>query len=583
MKTQDLLFWAAFQARDDLSQFGVDAFLLFALQLKFGIEDIELVASNSLTEGSDDKKADLVYIDSEAGHAVIAQTYISQDMGKKEAPANKASDLNTAVPWLLIRPIDDLPISIKSHAEELRQAIKDGVIKFIYIWYVHNLPESVNVKKELETVEHTAKAIIKSTFLACGEIEIQALEVGTSTIEEWYKNISTPILVAEEFTIPISGGFEIGEANWRAYVTSIPARWLYEQFQTHKTNLFSANVREYLGSHNVDKNINNGIKQTAHDDPGHFWVYNNGITALVHQFEEREQDGKKVVYFKGISIVNGAQTVGVIGTLDSQPDEEAKVQVRFITCSDVKTVYDIVRYNNSQNKITAPDFRSSDSIQRRLLSEFQNIPLVEYLPRRGGHEDIIRRTSNALPSVTAGQALAAFHGDPGIAYHQKTHMWEDDTLYSKYFNEQTKAKHIVFAYSLLKSVENKKISLWSKSKNNSLLEIEKTQLDFFRKRGSTFLMASAIAKCLEIFLNKQIPNSFSTAFKSNLSPQGATDIWAPVVEIASSFTKPLEEGLSDGFKTRETVDKAIRDFEMLIASTKQANASLYSEFAEHVS
>jgi len=40
-------FWATFESRDDLKQFGVDALLLFALQLKFGIEDISVVASNS--------------------------------------------------------------------------------------------------------------------------------------------------------------------------------------------------------------------------------------------------------------------------------------------------------------------------------------------------------------------------------------------------------------------------------------------------------------------------------------------------------------------------------------------------------
>ena len=583
METKDFSFWAAFKSRDDLSQFGVDALLLFALQLKFGIEDILLVASNSLTEGSDDKKADLIYIDSESGHAVIAQAYMSEDMSKTEALRNKASDLNTAVSWLLIRPINGLPMSIRSHAEELRQAIKDRAIETIYIWYVHNLPESQNVQNELTTVEHAAISAIQSKFPDCGEIKIQALEVGRATLEEWYKSISTPILVTKEFTIPISGGFELGEADWRTYVTSIPAKWLYEQFQLYGTKLLSADVREYLGSRKADTNINYGIKQTAHDDPGHFWVFNNGITALVHEFEERKRHNEREIYFKDISIINGAQTVGVIGNLDAPPDDKAKVQVRFITCNNIRTVRDIVRYNNSQNKITPPDFRSTDPIQRRLLDEFRDIPSVEYLPRRGGHEDVIKRRPNALPSVTAGQALAAFHGDPGIAYHKKTHMWEDDALYAKYFNERTKARHIIFAYSLLKAVGQKKIDLWEKSKNNSLIQIEKEQLHFFRKRGSTFLMASAIARCLEIFLNKQISNLFSMAFRGNLSPEEATERWSSIVEPASAFTAPLIEGLSDGFKTRETVDKAIQTFQSLIAATKQANATIYAEFAKQVS
>lgn len=583
MDAKEFSFWATFESRDDLKQFGVDALLLFALQLRFGIEDISVVASNSLTEGSDDKKADLIYIDSELGRAVIAQAYMSEDMSKTEALRNKASDLNTAVSWLLNPPIGDLPISIRSYAEELRQAIKDGAIRTIYIWYVHNLPESVNVKRELETVEHTAISAIQSKFSGCGEIEIQALEVGTTTLEEWYKSISTPIRVAEEFTIPISGGFEISGTDWKAFVTSIPAGWLYGQFQSYKTDLFSADVREYLGSREADANINNGIKQTARDDPSHFWVYNNGITVLVNRFEEGADEGTRQLCVNGFSIVNGAQTIGAIGSLDEPPDDDARVQVRFITCSNADRLRNIVLYNNSQNKLTAPDFRSNDPTQTRLVDEFkEDFPFVEYLPRRGGHEDVIRRTPNALPSVVAGQALAAFHGDPDIAYHKKTHMWVDDTLYSTYFGEQTTAKHIIFAYSLLKAVEKKKLDLRSKSKDNGLTEVEKNQLDFFRERGSTFLMTSAIARCLEIFLNKPIPNLFRMSFGSNLSPEEAISRWSSIVEVSSSFAAPLMKGLADGFKTRETVQGATMTFQNYIDSTKQANATIYSEFAKQV-
>lgn len=204
------------------------------------------------------------------------------------------------------------------------------------------------------------------------------------------------------------------------------------------------------------------------------------------------------------------------------------------------------------------------------------------MPRRGGHEDFIKRRPNALFSVTAGQALAAFHGDPDIAYHEKTHMWEDDKLYSKYFGKQTTARHIVFTYTLLKAVEDKKIELWDKSKKNSLIEIEKSQLDFFRKRGSTFLLASAIARCLEILLGRPIPNRFRLHFKDNPSIEEACSRWSAIMEAASAFTGYLLPGLSDGFKTRETVDQAVNAFQSLIASTRQANTKIYDEFAAQV-
>jgi len=587
MSDSNPTFWSAYMSRDDLYQFGSSSLLLFTLQLKFGIEDISLLASSSLTEGFDDKKADMVYIDTEIGRAVIAQSYISEDMTKSEAPANKASDLNTAVSWILSRPLDELPVTIKSHAKELRQSIRDKEISEIYLWYVHNLPESENVRDELRTVEHTAKSLLTTNFSDVEDInniKVQALEVGINTIDRWYKSISTPILIADKYSIPILGGYHEAEEDWNAYVTSVPAWWLYDLYSTHGTSLFSANIRDYLGSRKADKNINNGIKTTVDKDPEHFWVYNNGITALVHSFRVNEHDesGEKELEIEGISIVNGAQTTGAIGSLPDLPKENAKVQVRFITCSNSTTLQNIVIYNNSQNKITSADLRSNDIHQRRLMEEFESIPGVDYLPRRGGQEDIIKRSSNSLPSVTAGQALAAVHGDPDNAYHKKTKIWESNELYSKYFNDSTSAKHILFCYSLLKAVEKKKLNLIEKSKNNKLSEIENDQLEFFRLRGSTFMMTAAISKSLEVILDKIIPNLFNLEFRDNLSPGQAKNLWSRIVEITSSFTAPLKEGLSDGFRNKKAVDDAINTFRSLVNSTKEANKEIFEEFSSKI-
>jgi len=156
---------------------------------------------------------------------------------------------------------------------------------------------------------------------------------------------------------------------------------------------------------------------------------------LVHKFKESKKGKTTKLHIKGFAIVNGAQTTGAIGNLDESPEGSAMVQVRFITCGNQDTLRYIVKYNNTQNVMVGPDSKSNDPIQRRLIREFESIPGITYLPRRGGYEDIIKRRPDVLPSVIAGQALAAFHGDPDIAYHQKTHMWENDALYSRYFKE----------------------------------------------------------------------------------------------------------------------------------------------------
>jgi len=95
------------------------------------------------------------------------------------------------------------------------------------------------------------------------------------------------------------------------------------------------------------------------------------------------------------------------------------------------------------------------------------------------------------------------------------------------------------------------------------------------------MMTSAIASCLEDILNKQIPSRFNLAFKENISLQSAISTWAPIVNTASAFTEPLVEGLADGFKAHETVDKAIKQFQSHMRATVEANPQIFLEFRKH--
>ncbi len=49
----------ALKARTDLARFDDNAVGLFALAIRFGLDDLESVATESLTDGSDDKKCDI--------------------------------------------------------------------------------------------------------------------------------------------------------------------------------------------------------------------------------------------------------------------------------------------------------------------------------------------------------------------------------------------------------------------------------------------------------------------------------------------------------------------------------------------
>jgi len=571
----------AFDSRKDLEKYGDNAIGLFALALRFGIDDLETVASDSITDGHDDKKCDMVFVEKDDGYATIAQCYFSS-RPRQAAPANKASDLNIAIGWLLQRPEKDLPERIRPAAIELRQAIRDAQIEDIHLWYVHNLPGSENVRQELITVEHTCDSILKSNYQG-KKVRIHVLEVCSEKLNEWYEDTQSPILVTEHFELPIDKGFEVEGDHWNAFVTTVPGKFLHKTYIDHGAKLFSSNVREYLGSRKSDANINYGIKKSAQDSPGDFWAFNNGITALVHEFKLHGKFPKAILRFRGLSIINGAQTTGAIGSLTKAPLKSVTVPIRFIVTKNSDTLFDIIQYNNSQNKVTVSDFRSRDRIQKRLRQEMEEIPDAEYQGgRRGGSSDVIRRNPKLLPSYTVGQSLASVQTDPHVAYNQKSEIWSIDSLYSKYFNDDLSAIHIIFSYSLLRCVEGRKLALISKSKSGEeLTDIETKELQYFRQRGATYLFVSAISSCLETIAGKRISNVTRISF-GKTSPAKAEGIWNPIVSICAAFCPHLEDGINGGLNNKERIKKALGIFQSLVSATAASNATAFKAFASKI-
>jgi hypothetical protein len=198
------------------------------------------------------------------------------------------------------------------------------------------------------------------------------------------------------------------------------------------------------------------------------------------------------------------------------------------------------------------------------------IPDAEYDGgRRGGISAAIKRRPKLLPSYSVGQAIAALHGDPTVAYNEKSAIWSRDALYSKYFNDGLSASHIVFAYGLLKAVENEKNALRTRETVDlNLTTAEKAKLDFYRRRGSTLLLVAAVGECLETIVNQVIPDRFSISFGHGVSPETAAVIWAPTVEALSGLHTHLNKALSDGLKNAERVRETVSSFSQLVDSLR---------------
>lgn len=572
----------AFKSRDDLSKYGDNALLLFVAQLRLGFDDVDTFASNSLTDHSNDKKCDLVAVSADKQRIILAQGYMSKKPMRREAPAKKASDLNTAVSWLLAGDIDGLPRALRGAAEEVRDALSSGDVRELQLWYVHNCNESPNVLKELTQALKTADGLIKREFPGI-DVDVAAVEIGCAALEDEYARMQAPILVSDQFEFDIPGGFEIVASNWSAFSTAVKIADLRSLWTVHKAKLMSPNIRDYLGVVRSSGNINFGIKETAKGQPDNFAIFNNGITVLVNDYEWQAEDGGvQRLRVEGVGIVNGGQTTGALGSLsdiEAKSTAGALVMARFVKCTNTSVLGDIVKYNNTQNKVEATDFRSKDAVQDRLRKEFETVPDADYRGgRRGGATDAIQRVKTLVPDSSVAQSLAAFHGEPNLAYNETRSIWDNDAVYSRIFRETLTARHIVYTYALLKGVEQAKQDLLAVPES-SRTDAQKRHAVFFSARGSNYLLVAAIGSCIETILGVAVADRYSLRFKDNLSPADAIKAWRPVVDAAVAFSAHLMPATDRGLKAQDRVKRALGDFSAMLEAVRSANPDPFDSLA----
>lgn len=150
------------------------------------------------------------------------------------------------------------------------------------------------------------------------------------------------------------------------------ADWLAK----HGSGLLAKNVRVVL----PDSEVNHSLVATITNAPESFWYYNNGITVLCEDITKAPAGGADrrtgTFAFSGVSVVNGAQTVGSLHRARLQGRdaelERANVMVRFISLQDTTDTFasDVTRATNTQNRIGGRDFLSLDPQQARLRDEF---------------------------------------------------------------------------------------------------------------------------------------------------------------------------------------------------------------------
>ncbi|WP_038758673.1 AIPR family protein [Burkholderia pseudomallei] len=184
--------------------------------------------------------------------------------------------------------------------------------------------------------------------------------------------------------------------------------------RVHGKALYERNIRYFLGSSKSD--VNKAIKTTLHDAPVDFFYLNNGVTAVCDLIEPKAgKNGVKKFKVRGLSIINGAQTVASAAEFVRQHPgksiDDARVMLTLIKASaDGQFGKNVTKARNHQNPVQTANFASLDENQERLRQEIAHFGFdYHYRP------EAVANGTNAITLEEALRALALQQNDPRYA------------------------------------------------------------------------------------------------------------------------------------------------------------------------
>ncbi|PAP79739.1 hypothetical protein B1759_15630 [Rubrivirga sp. SAORIC476] len=233
---------------------------------------------------------------------------------------------------------------------------------------------------------------------------------------------------------------------YRAYYGRVSADQIHKWYSEYGTRLFDSNIRNFKG----DTDVNIDMQATLAEEPGKFWYFNNGITILCNSIEKRAigagSRGVGEFLCKGVSVVNGAQTVGSLsGAIASgfEKANSAEVIARFISLSECPSGFskEVTTATNTQNKIERRDFASLDENQERLKSEL-HLDLGKTYAYKSG--DPVPRKEDGCTLEEAVVGLSCHYSEVRYSTEVKQaigRMWKDKSRppYTNLFNDNTSA------------------------------------------------------------------------------------------------------------------------------------------------
>lgn len=415
------------------------------------------IASNSITDTFDDNGIDAIHYDEQHNTIYIIQSKLIDD-GKGEPETGEMRKFSDGIIDLIEEKYDRFNSKVQKILPKIKDAFNDSQIKLNIILAYTGKGFAIHNQRIISDLISTLNESTEWAFFTDFNLKYAHESINTVLTG---KPIESEILLSNWGAI---------DEPFSAYYGQISAYTLATLWKSHRKKLFTENIRNFIGLSEINSNILNTIE----NHPEKFIYLNNGVTILCNTITPipAKTVGKTTGLFecKGLTIINGAQTVGSLGiALDRFPEklEKSKVFVRLIPLENAPENFgnSITIASNTQNKIEKRDFVTLDPLQGIIRTELL-LGNINYHYKRT--DEAIPFDENNCTLEEATIALACSMTDPTHSVTAKREigrLWDDikKAPYKDLFNENLKVQKLWRSIKIYRKVskyfnEQKKIT-----------------------------------------------------------------------------------------------------------------------------
>jgi len=215
-------------------------------------------------------------------------------------------------------------------------------------------------------------------------------------------------------------------------------------------SLFEANVRDYQGDVEVNKGIQNTLRNSNSVD---FWWLNNGITMVA----SHASVSGKTITIESPQIVNGLQTSEEIYKyfryVNEGTNDKRNLLVRIIIPSEPEIRDRIIKATNSQTRILPASLRATDPIHRDIEDFLKSRGF--YYDRRKNYYKNEGKPINKIVSIShlAQAVMSIVLKQPDYARARPSSLMKNDDDYKRIFSPDYPISLYLKCIEIMKRVE----------------------------------------------------------------------------------------------------------------------------------